>query len=632
MSEKPQVNKSNILLFAHPKLAKEWHPYLNDSLTPADVTIGSYKKVWWLGSCGHEWEAVVKDRVRGYGCPICAGKRVVEGVNDLKTIYPRIAKEWHPINNKGLLPTQVTSNSHKKVWWLGSCGHQWETTVSERARGRGCPICAGKIVLKGFNDLETNNPFLAREWNPTRNGKLIPSEVAPQSHKKVWWECSLCGYEWEATVYTRQVGNGCPKCAKRLQSSFPEQALYYYIKKAFPDTINGYRDIFDHVMELDIFIPSEHVGIEYDGKHWHNSESRERELLKYQICKKHGIKLIRVRETSNLLDYEICDDLVNVSKNIEETINNVANQVNAKIDVNISRDRFVIYSGYIEQLKEKSLSSEYPEIAKEWHTKKNEGLKPEFFSPRNDAKVWWLCPRGHEYQCTIAHRTAGSNCPYCSNRKLLKGYNDFATTNDNPVLLEEWDYEENAKLGITPDSLTKGSKKKVCWKCSKGHKWRTTISERNRGSGCPVCSGRIVDVGVNDFATKRPELIKEWDKSRNISVNPSEVSVFSNKKVWWKCARCGNEWEATVQARSKGGKCPECARKEKITTESFVTIMKDINPDIVIQGEYVNTETKIKCLCKKCGWVWETTPHTLKGGHGCPYCARHKKRRLNKYD
>ena len=394
-SQKQMMNNS--LLEIKPELAKEWHPTRNGKLTPDEVTIGSHKKVWWLGSCGHEWEAVVKDRVQGNGCPICAGKVVVEGINDLKTINPLLSREWHPSKNKELLPTQVTAKSSKKVWWLGSCGHEWETSISERARGRGCPICAGKIVLKGFNDLESKNPFLAKEWHPVKNGELRPSEITPQSHKKVWWECSLCGSEWEATAYSRQVGNGCPKCAKRLQSSFPEQALYYYIRKAFPDAVNGYRDIFDHVMELDIFIPSEHVGIEYDGKRWHNSESRERELLKYQICKRYGIKLIRVRERSNLLDYEICDDLINTGANDEETVRNVASLLNVTVDVNINRDRFVIYSGYIEQLRGNSLLSEYPEIAREWHPKKNDGLQPEFFSPRNDAKVWWLCPQGHEY-------------------------------------------------------------------------------------------------------------------------------------------------------------------------------------------------------------------------------------------
>ena len=451
---------NNSLSEIKPQIAREWHSSKNGKLTPNDVSIGSHKKVWWLGSCGHEWEAVIKDRVRGNGCPICAGKRVVEGFNDLETKNPFLAREWHPNKNRELLPTQVTSNSKKKVWWLGTCGHEWETSVSERARGRGCPICAGKTVLKGFNDLETKNPFLAREWHPLKNGELLPSKIAPQSHKKVWWECSLCGYEWEATVYCRQAGNGCPKCAKRLQSSFPEQALYYYIKKAFPDTINGYRDIFDHVMELDIFIPSKHVGIEYDGKHWHQHNSREREITKYRICKKNNIKLIRVREQSNLLDYGICDDLIVADSNADTTIKRVTDYLGITVDINTARDRNEIFSGYIKQLKSNNLSLLYPDIASEWHPTKNSDLKPDFFTPHNDIKVWWICPKGHEYQCTIAHRVAGSNCPYCSNRKLLKGYNDFATTNDNPRLLEEWDYEKNGKIRVYPDSLSKGSKKK----------------------------------------------------------------------------------------------------------------------------------------------------------------------------
>ena len=119
----------------------------------------------------------------------------------------------------------------------------------------------------------------------------------------------------------------------------------------------------------------------------------------------------------------------------------------------------------------------------------------------------------------------------------------------------------------------------------------------------------------------RPELILEWNYPKNRGIKPSDVSVYSNKKFWWTCTSCGHEWEAAVQIRSRGTGCPECAKKKKITTESFVSIMKELNPSIEIHGEYVNTETKVECVCKKCGYCWRSTPHMLKCGHGCPACA-----------
>ncbi len=152
-------------------------------------------------------------------------------------------------------------------------------------RGRGCPVCNRKIVEKGKTDLESCFPFLAKEWLSVKNGKQ-PNEVFAHSHSKVWWKCSICNNEWEATVDSRTRGNGCPACSKRLQTSFPEQAIFYYVKQSYPDAINRFTEIFDRTMELDVFIPSEKIAIEYDGSHWHNTEkSIKREYEKYSICK-----------------------------------------------------------------------------------------------------------------------------------------------------------------------------------------------------------------------------------------------------------------------------------------------------------------------------------------------------------
>jgi hypothetical protein len=108
------------------------------------VSHKSNKKVWWLGKCGHEWEAIINNRSKGRGCPYCANKKVISGFNDLETQNPTLALEWHPTKNGSLTPKMVTANSGKKVWWLGKCGHEWETRVSHRSNGSGCPYCCGQ--------------------------------------------------------------------------------------------------------------------------------------------------------------------------------------------------------------------------------------------------------------------------------------------------------------------------------------------------------------------------------------------------------------------------------------------------------------------------------------------------------
>ena len=208
-------NGTNDLQSQYPHLAQEWHPTKNGTLTPADVVPGTRRKVWWRCEKGHEWQAAVASRVSGNGCPICAGKIVVSGENDLASQYPHIAREWHPFKNDALTPEQVTPFSNKKVWWRCEKGHDYQAVISGRTmRGNGCPYCANKKVLPGYNDLATRYPDLAKEWHPTKNGALTPQDVTPGSRRRVWWRCSE-GHEWQAVIYSRTGNqrNGCPVCA-----------------------------------------------------------------------------------------------------------------------------------------------------------------------------------------------------------------------------------------------------------------------------------------------------------------------------------------------------------------------------------------------------------------------------------
>jgi hypothetical protein len=145
-----------------PDLAKEWHPAKNGSSTPRDVTPNSNKKVWWICSKNkkHEWEAAISDRNNGNGCPYCSGQKTCID-NCLKTINPKLAKEWHPKKNGSLTSRDVTPNSHKKVWWRCSKNknHEWEAVIGNRNKGRSCPYCfrnkskQGKRLLKPYGKL-----------------------------------------------------------------------------------------------------------------------------------------------------------------------------------------------------------------------------------------------------------------------------------------------------------------------------------------------------------------------------------------------------------------------------------------------------------------------------------------------
>ena len=134
--------------------------------------------------------------------------------------------------------------------------------------------------------------------------------------------------------------------------------------------------------------------------------------------------------------------------------------------------------------KEKKYLSDYPILLAEWDYQKNHGLDPQTIRHRSRTVVWWKCNKGHEWQATIAARSQGYGCPYCSGRYVIPGQTDLKTV--NPILAKEWDYAMNDTL--SPEDFSMGSNKKVWWKCNNGHQWQAIIKHRNNGSGCPVCA------------------------------------------------------------------------------------------------------------------------------------------------
>jgi hypothetical protein len=197
----------------YPNIAREWIKTKNKPLTPRDVTPGSARKVWWKCKKGHEWEARVGSRtINRSGCPECSGRKSGKD-NNLKIMFPVIAKEWHPTKNINLNPDDVAPGSTKKVWWKCPKGHEWETSIRFRIqRGTGCPICSGRKAGTD-NNLLVIFPEIAKEWHPIKNADLTPKDVTRGSGKKVWWKC-FKGHEWETSIRFRtQREKGCPYCS-----------------------------------------------------------------------------------------------------------------------------------------------------------------------------------------------------------------------------------------------------------------------------------------------------------------------------------------------------------------------------------------------------------------------------------
>ena len=425
----------NDLATTNPGLAAEWDQEKNGDLTPKDVTAGSEKKIWWKCPRGHSWQASIFNRSRGTGCPVCAGRNVLVGYNDLATTNPDIAAEWDQEKNGDLTPKDVTAGSHKRVWWQCPQGHGWQASVYQRASNRGCPICTGKQVLEGVNDLATTNPDIAAEWDQEKNGDLTPKDVTAGSHKKVWWRCPK-GHSWKAQICNRSAGSGCPIC-------FAEKGFRYWNPSS---------------------------GLPLPGKDL--SATHPALAAQWDVKKNGGRTPNYVTAGSKAVVWWRCSE----GHSWKASICNRA----AGSGCPVCAGKQVL-EGF------NDLATTNPDLASEWDQEKNDDLMPQNVTAGSPKKVWWKCPRGHSWQARIADRSVGRGCPVCAGKQVLEGFNDLATT--NPVLASEWDQEKNGDL--TPQHITEKSDKKVWWRCPRGHSWQAKIENRANGSGCPICAHRM---------------------------------------------------------------------------------------------------------------------------------------------
>lgn len=223
-------------------------------------------------------------------------------------------------------------------------------------------------------------------------------------------------------------------------------------------------------------------------------------------------------------------------------------------------------------------------LLQEWNWSRNK-VRPEEISRGSGVVVWWKCKEGHEWEAKVYSRTHGRSCPYCSGRKVNEENCLFTLF---PHIAGEWDYEKNFPL--TPKQFTAGSKKKVWWKCEKGHEWECVIYDRKK-TGCPYCSGKRASEERN-FEVCFPEIAKDWDKEKNGEYLPSQFSPHSHRKFWWKCRKL-HSWKTTIEERSRGRGCPRCYSQSSNIEFHILSELLYIFPDASHRVKIDNLEVDV---------------------------------------
>lgn len=322
----------NDLATSHPELAAQavgWEP--------TSVLAGSGSSLLWRCEVGHEWEAVVASRaLNGAGCPYCSGRYPIIGQTDLATSHPALAAQAH-----GWDPTTVKAGTAKKVEWCCARGHLWRATVSSRAsRGTGCPVCANKSVLAGFNDLATTHPTLAAQawqWDPT--------SVLAGTHASRQWRCAR-GHIWVASVANRAFGGrGCPVCANKV------------ILAGFNDLATTDPDI----------------AAQADGWDPTTCTRSSSAVCQWRCTKGHAWHVSPNGRTSK-----------------------------GGTDCPVCAGR-VVLTGF------NDLATTHPDLAAQ-----AVGWDPTTVTRGSDKRRRWCCPSGHTWMAAVSNRVGGRGCPTCA--------------------------------------------------------------------------------------------------------------------------------------------------------------------------------------------------------------------------
>lgn len=405
---------------AFPDVAKEWHPTKNGDRTPHNTTSRNSYRAWWMGECGHEWDAIVANRTKpngGTGCPYCNSKRLLVGFNDMATVLPDIVPEWHTTKNE-LSPHEIIGTGGKyTAWWLGECGHEWESTIANRSVGKGCPFCSNQRVLAGFNDVATIAPHLANEL---ADPSIDVLSMNAYSTEELLWRCSQ-GHEWYASISRRvKVESGCQKCnyeAGWYQRGHDIATVHPEVAALWNHDKNG--DVAPSSLEATVGNPETFWWIADCGHEW---TATIRNMVRSDSC--------RVCSGSQILagynDFAtVHGDLVSYwSKSNElkpSEVSRGSNQVIAWVcdkghEWEESPAQFV-RRGTCKECNSETLAGKFPELAALWHPTKNGDLKPDDFAPFSQQSVWWLGECGHETYQRIDHKYL--HCKTCSKRMSL---------------------------------------------------------------------------------------------------------------------------------------------------------------------------------------------------------------------
>lgn len=414
--------------------------------------------------------------------------RVQQGVNDLYTwclnngeFGQRLINEWTGLdeNNIKVDMDSVSSGSHKRVKWRCNNGHEWTVDIHNRTRSKTrCAYCFGNHKIPKERNLQewclNNGEFgqqLMDEWvgEDESNQPISMDSVARAAKKKVKWRCKN-GHEWYATIVHRTVNNRCcPYCYNERRGEKAAQAKLD----------EGVNDLQTWCKNNGLYgekLLSEWTGLDENGKtiRINKVAKSSNKRVKWKCHKGHEWT-VSINDRTRGRGCPYC---------YEEIRSDIVTQSRLKTGVNDLKTWCQNNGKYGEQILQEWLGLD----------ENNQAVSINYIAQSSHRKVKWKCSKGHEWSATVNERTRGHGCPYCRGNHIVTDRNSLlAWCNNNGVLgqriISEWTGLDENENPLSMDNVARASRKKVKWRCNKGHEWFAKISSRTSArTCCPYCS------------------------------------------------------------------------------------------------------------------------------------------------
>ena len=481
------------------------------------------------------------------------------------------------------------------------CEHEWLARPDHLLEGHGCPECMRIVISQ--KKTKTHEQFIKEI--ASINPSIEVLGTYKNESKRIACRCRKCGFQWEGLPSVLLRGASCPNCSKnKIHSRFAktQEQFVQELSKVNPDI-----EVMGQYYNANTPIYFRCKRCNYIWKTQPNA------LLNNGSGCPNCVKYLKISFPETATFYYI--------KQLFPMAKQTCKDFGIELDIYIPEKKKAIEYDGLRWHKDKGDADNQKtiycnEIGVELIHVREQGLLP----LTNGKSIY----RSNNISNKDLSKTITELLFYLSPDNTIDVDVDRDIKNIYELIPHENQTEKflSRMATINPDIEIKSkyyqARKPVKCKCRKcGYEWESMPTNLLRGHGCPNCSGHA--------AVTNEEFVTILSK---VNPNITLLSKYTNlqDKVSCICKNCGYKWDARADHLLHGHGCPNCVKRKggrRKTQDEFLNELVEVCPDVTVLSDYVNSKTKVKCKCNKCGYEWEALPINLLRSKGCPQCSGH---------